>query len=83
MVPIGRPSAFQCSGTDIEGWPVALSNMVKGVKRGAIVANAVDWVKERGVARIEIRVATGNREGQAFWRELGFDDLLDVLQRRL
>lgn len=54
----------------------------RGVGR-ALVAAAVGWVEARGVARIEIRVATHNREGQAFWRDLGFGDLLDVLQRRL
>jgi ribosomal protein S18 acetylase RimI-like enzyme len=48
-----------------------------------LVSAAATWVRERGVARIEVRVATGNREGQAFWRKLGFADLLDVLQRRL
>ena len=30
-----------------------------------------------------IQVAHGNREGQAFWRALGFDPLMDVLHRRL
>ena len=54
----------------------------KGIGR-ALVDAAVAWVEEHGVARIEIRVATHNREGQAFWRGLGFTDLLDVLQRRL
>jgi ribosomal protein S18 acetylase RimI-like enzyme len=58
-----------------------------GARRSGIgrklVNAAIGWVRERGVTRIEIRVATGNREGQAFWRALGFGDLLDVLQRRL
>ena len=31
----------------------------------------------------EVRVASGNAEGQAFWRALGFDDLMDVLHKRL
>ncbi len=49
----------------------------------ALAAAALDWTAERGVDRIEVRVASLNAEGQAFWRELGFDDLMDVLQRRL
>lgn len=49
----------------------------------ALAAAALDWTAERGVDRIEVRVASRNAEGQAFWRELGFDDLMDVLQRRL
>ena len=44
---------------------------------------AVDWTLERGIDRIEVRVAANNVEGQAFWRALGFGDLMDVLQRRL
>jgi ribosomal protein S18 acetylase RimI-like enzyme len=49
----------------------------------ALAAAALDWTAERGVDRVEVRVASRNLEGQAFWRELGFDDLMDVLQRRL
>jgi hypothetical protein len=48
-----------------------------------LAAAALDWTAERGVDRVEVRVASGNAEGQAFWRGLGFDDLMDVLQRRL
>lgn len=48
-----------------------------------LVDAALEWVRDCGVERVEIQVAHGNREGQAFWRALGFDDLMDVLQRRL
>jgi ribosomal protein S18 acetylase RimI-like enzyme len=48
-----------------------------------LVEEATSWVRDRGVARIEIQVATGNREGQAFWRSIGYADLLDVLHKRL
>jgi ribosomal protein S18 acetylase RimI-like enzyme len=44
---------------------------------------ALAWAKERGIERLEVRVAARNREGQAFWRRLGFDDLIDVLHRRV
>lgn len=44
---------------------------------------ALAWVRERGVARVEVRVVHGNAEAQAFWRALGFGDLMDVLQLRL
>ena len=58
-----------------------------GQRRGgigrALASAALAWVASRGVGRIEVRVATANAEGQAFWRALGFDDLMDVLQRRL
>lgn len=54
----------------------------QGVGRRLVEA-AQEWVRDRGVARIEIQVATGNREGQAFWRGIGYADLLDVLHKRL
>jgi len=48
-----------------------------------LVAAALEWVEAAGVARVEVQVATGNREGQAFWRALGFGQLMDVLHKRL
>lgn len=54
----------------------------RGIGR-RLVEEATAWVRDRGVARIEIQVATGNREGQAFWRSIGYADLLDVLHKRL
>ena len=56
-------------------------------RRGGIgrelCAAASAWARARGIARLEVRVAARNREGQAFWRSLGFDDLMDVLHRTL
>ena len=54
----------------------------RGIGR-ELVGAALAWAKGRGVARLEVRVAAWNREGQAFWRSLGFDDLMDVLHRPL
>ena len=48
-----------------------------------LVEAATQWARSRGVARLEIRVHARNREGQAFWRALGFADFVDVLERRL
>jgi ribosomal protein S18 acetylase RimI-like enzyme len=48
-----------------------------------LVEEAEAWVRDRGVSRIEIQVAHGNLEGQAFWRARGFADLMDVLHKRL
>jgi ribosomal protein S18 acetylase RimI-like enzyme len=56
-------------------------------RRGGIgrelAAAAFAWVKDRGIERVEVRVAARNREGQAFWRSLGFDDLMHILHRPL
>lgn len=54
----------------------------RGIGR-ALAEAALRWVRERGVDRVEVRVAWRNREGQAFWRALGFGDFMDVLDRRL
>jgi len=54
----------------------------RGIGR-LLVEEAQAWVRDRGVARIEIQVATGNAEGQAFWRAVGYADLMDVLHKRL
>ncbi len=48
-----------------------------------LVDVALDWVRSRGVDRVEVQVARGNREGQAFWKARGFGNLMDVLHRRL
>ena len=54
----------------------------RGIARRLVEA-AMEWVRDRGVARVEIQVASGNREGQAFWRAMGYTDLMDVLHKRL
>jgi GNAT superfamily N-acetyltransferase len=48
-----------------------------------LVDAALAWVRAAGVGRVEIQVARGNPEGQAFWRAQGFDPLMDVLHKRL
>jgi ribosomal protein S18 acetylase RimI-like enzyme len=50
---------------------------------GALVDEALAWVSAASVARVEVQVATGNVEGQAFWRSRGFGPLMDVLHKRL
>jgi GNAT superfamily N-acetyltransferase len=49
----------------------------------SLVERANAWVRQQGLERCEVRVAAGNGEGQAFWRAMGFADLMNVLQRRL
>lgn len=54
----------------------------RGIAR-QLVLEAQSWVRDRGVERIEIQVAHGNEEGQAFWRAMGYGTLMDVLHKRL
>ncbi len=48
-----------------------------------LLAAALGWVRASGIDRVEVQVASANREGQAFWRARGFGDLMDVLHRRI
>jgi ribosomal protein S18 acetylase RimI-like enzyme len=48
-----------------------------------LVDEALRWVRESGIDRVEVQVAVGNQAGQAFWRARGFGDLMDVLHKRL
>lgn len=50
---------------------------------GVLVDAALEWIRLSGIDRVEVQVATGNREGQAFWRARNFSELMDVLQLRL
>ncbi len=54
----------------------------RGVGTG-LAAAAQAWIAGRDVARVEVRVVAKNAAAQAFWRRLGYGDLMDVLQRRL
>jgi len=54
----------------------------RGLGRG-LARTALAHARELGVRRLEVRVSTHNREGQAFWRALGFRDFMDVLDLRL
>jgi ribosomal protein S18 acetylase RimI-like enzyme len=49
----------------------------------ALAEAALAWARARGAERVEVRVASRNREGQAFWRALGYEGFVDVLHRRL
>jgi len=48
-----------------------------------LVDQALAWVGEAGVARVEVRVAAPNAAAQAFWRSRGFGNFVDVLHKRL
>lgn len=54
----------------------------QGIGR-ALVDEALRWIAASGVERVEVQVARGNVEGQAFWRAAGFGDFMDVLHKRL
>jgi ribosomal protein S18 acetylase RimI-like enzyme len=53
-----------------------------GVGR-ALVEAGLAWLRARGLARVALQVAVGNEEGRAFWRALGFELSMDVLERPL
>lgn len=49
----------------------------------ALAERLLVWLAERGLDRAALQVASGNTEGQRFWRALGFTDSMDVLERPL
>lgn len=78
----GPPILAEASRAEITDLIVAASERRRGIGR-ALVDHALRWLTARGIERCEVRVASGNEIGQAFWRALGFGDLMDVLHRRL
>jgi ribosomal protein S18 acetylase RimI-like enzyme len=54
----------------------------RGIGR-ALVDQAFQWLRGRGVERVVVRVGASNEQGQAFWRGIGFAAFVDVLERRL
>jgi GNAT superfamily N-acetyltransferase len=76
------PIQVEVQRAEITDLMVCASQRRRGLGR-ALVERALSWVEERGVERCEVRVASCNSEGQRFWRAIGFDDLMDVLHRRL
>ena len=76
------PILEEVERAEITDLGVRESHRRQGIGR-ALVAEALRWIEASGVARVEVQVAHGNEEGQAFWRAAGFGDFMDVLQKRL
>ena len=49
----------------------------------ALVEAALAWARERGAARVILQVARRNEAGRAFWREMGFETFMDVMESDL
>lgn len=76
------PIAEETLRAEITDLAVRVGARRRGI--GAALAQAaLAWVRERRVARVEVRVAARNPEGQGFWRAQGFSDWMDVLERHL
>lgn len=78
----GPTLASEPARGEIEDLGVRADARRRGIGR-ALAEVAMAWLRERGLTRVEVRVASGNHEGQAFWRALGFADFVDVLDLRL
>jgi GNAT superfamily N-acetyltransferase len=74
------PILLEVERAEITDLGVRRGHRRRGIGR-ALAEAALAWVRERRVARVEVRVVAGNRGGQAFWRDLGFGDHVQILQR--
>lgn len=84
IVRVARAPAVAAEAERAEISDLFVEEVERRAGLGRVLADrAIGWVRERDIARITVRVAVANPEGQAFWRALGFGDLMDVLQRRL
>jgi ribosomal protein S18 acetylase RimI-like enzyme len=82
-VVMARPPLFQETRRgEIEQLVVRPEARRRGIAR-ALVTEAFAWMREEGASAVDVQVARGNVEGQAFWRALGFDPSMDVLARPL
>ena len=81
-IDVAPPIHEEVERAEITDLWVAPAQRRQGLGR-ELVGAALAWARERNVSRVEVRVATSNPEGQAFWRALGFGDFVDVLHRRL
>ena len=82
QIEVGPPTVAERARAEITDLFVSEDARRRGIGRRLVEA-VTDWLRERGVPRVEVRVAVRNAEGQAFWRALGYADLVNVLQRPL
>ena len=75
-----RPGFFhETSRGRIEDTWVRPEQRRSGIAR-ALVLDALAWIKSRGAGRVILQVAQRNDAGRSFWRELGFEPFMDVMQ---
>ena len=78
-----RPAFFhESSRGRIEDAWVRPEHRRSGIGR-ALVEAAVAWARQQGAARMILQVARRNEAGLAFWREMGFETFMDVMERDL
>lgn len=75
-----RPDFFhEASRGKIEDAWVRPEHRRSGIAR-ALALEALGWVRSRGAGRVILQVAGRNAAGQAFWRRLGFEPFMDVME---
>ena len=78
-----RPAIFaETERGEIEQLLVREPSRRRGIGR-ALAEAGLAWMGERGIRRAEIQVAAENVGARAFWRALGFEAAMDVLEKRL
>ncbi len=84
MVRIERAPAIleEVERAEISDLGVLEGERRRGIARVLVEAVLV-WLRAAGIERVEIQLARGNAEGQAFWHSQGFAPFMEVLHRRL
>ncbi len=78
-----RPPLFrETQRGEIESLFVADSARRRGVGT-LLVEGALAWMRERGIARVELAVDASNPSGRAFWERLGFETAMEIRERGL
>jgi ribosomal protein S18 acetylase RimI-like enzyme len=72
----------ETSRGEIDSIFVPVASRGRGIAR-RLVDDALAWLRQSGVRRVELSVDATNPEGRAFWQRIGFEPAMDVLERRL
>jgi len=67
---------------DIVDLAVTAAHRRKGIGK-QMLDSVLDWLKSRGLSRVELRVTPGNDIGYSFWRKHGFKECTHTLLRTL
>lgn len=72
----------ETSRGEIDSIFVPVTYRGRGIAR-RLVEDALTWLREEGIRRVELSVDATNPGARTFWERIGFEPAMDVLERRL